>query len=67
MSINDTPTARLAPLTARQWSDTATNYRDAAALDWERLDVRNATRHDAYAARYSARALTAWRSHPTPA
>lgn len=51
--------------TSRDWSDTATNYRDAAALAWDVLDVRAATRMDAYAARYSARALDAWReSHP---
>lgn len=55
------------PLTARDWSDTATNYRDAAALEWELLRVRAANRMDAYAARYTSRALTAWRdTHPLP-
>ena len=51
---------RLPPLTARQWSDTATNYRDHAALFCDLLDFREAARHGHYAARYSARAFEAW-------
>ena len=51
----------LPPLTARQWSDTATNYRDMAALFSDFADAREAARHETWAARYSARAFEAWR------
>ncbi len=50
----------LPPLSARDWSDTATNYRDAAAMFGEVRDAREAARHGHYAARYSARAFEAW-------